>query len=74
MIVLHFKQVGTLQFRYYGNHEIVMLRVCLIIYVCVLERLPEHYIFRHGGMASRRLHILAGRTHAPSTVRIPLER
>ena len=27
-----------------------------------------------GGMASRRLHILTGRTHAPSTVRIPLER
>ena len=27
-----------------------------------------------GGMASRRLHILTGRTHASSTVRIPLER
>ena len=27
-----------------------------------------------GGMASRRLHILTGRSHASSTVRIPLER
>ena len=27
-----------------------------------------------GGMASQRLHILTGRTHASSTVGIPLER
>ena len=49
MTVLLFKRVGTLQLfklRYYGNHEICMLRVYLIIYVYILERLPEHCIFR----------------------------
>ena len=46
MTVLLFKQVGTLQLSSYGNQEIVMLRVYLIIYVYILERLPEHYIFR----------------------------
>ena len=48
MTVFLFKRVGTPAFklRYYGNHEICMLGVYLIIYVYILERLPEHCIFR----------------------------
>ena len=40
------RYTSAFKLRYYGNHEIVMLRVYLIIYVYILERLPEHCIFR----------------------------
>ena len=40
------RYTSAFRLRYYGNHEIVMLRVYLIIHVYILERLPEHYIFR----------------------------
>ena len=48
MTVLLFKREGTSAFklRYYGNHEICMPRAYLIIYVYILQRLPEHCIFR----------------------------
>ena len=48
MTVLLFKRVGTLQLSSYGITVITicMLGVYLIIYVYILERLPEHFIFR----------------------------
>ena len=49
MTVLLFKRVGTqvsaFKLGYYGNHEICMQGVYLIIYVYILEQLPEHCIF-----------------------------
>ena len=40
------RYTSAFKLRYYGNHGIRMLRAYLIIYVYILERLPEHCIFR----------------------------
>ena len=40
------RYTSAFKLRYYGNHEICILRAYLIIYVYILERLSEHCIVR----------------------------